>query len=89
MAENDVIDRSAYVTWFDSKKRCDVGFAMNVTGDHELGSTLGRSMSQEPRVWRDKISTTQCYIKTHREDDGTLTCVLRSIGMNPTLVRIP
>ena len=87
MAENNVIDRSAYVTWFDRKKRGEVGFALIATGDGI--STLGRQMSQEPREWRDKISTAQCVIKAHQEDDGTLACVLRSIGKNPTLVRIP
>ena len=89
MAENNEIDRSAYVTWFHGKKRCNVGFALTEAGDHELGSTLGRSMSWEPRMWRGMISTIQCYIKGHQEDDGTLTFVLKSMGANPTLVRIP
>ena len=88
MAEN-AIDPSAYVTWFDRKKRRDVGFALIATGDGIY--TLGRQMTraQERKEWRDKISTIQCVIKAHQEADGTLACALRNIGRNPTLVRIP
>ena len=85
MAEN-ALDQSAYVTWFDRKKQCDVGFALIATGDGRY--TLGRQMSQERDKWRDKISTIQCVINEHHEADGTLTWVLRSIGRNPTLVLI-
>ena len=86
MAENE-LDQSAYVTWFDRRKQCGVGFALTATGDGRC--TLGRQLTQERNEWRSKISMAQCVINEHHMADGILTWVLRSIGLNLTLVLIP
>ena len=91
MMASTEVDETAHVSWFDYGKQSAVSLPLTTTG--QLWYTFGRGIThcQERVAWQLQpyISLTQCTITAHYLLDGTCAWVLRRIGRNPALVRIP
>ena len=86
MAVNN-IERTAHVCWFDYETHAVVRVLLTTTG--QWWYSFGRGVTQERVAWQFNISRNQCTITARILVDGTCSWVLRSIGLNPTIVIIP